>query len=73
MSSARAVAARILHRVLSGESLNKLLPHALDSADLADRPLCQELSTARCVSGRTSKPSLSVSCESQCGARITTF
>lgn len=43
MSSARAVAARILHRVLSGESLNKLLPHALDSADLADRPLCQEL------------------------------
>ena len=43
MNSPRAVTARILHRVLGGESLNKLLPHALDPAVPADRPLCQEL------------------------------
>ena len=43
MNSPRAVTARILHRVLDGESLNKLLPHALDPAVPADRPLCQEL------------------------------
>lgn len=40
---ARAVAAKTLQRVLSGQSLNQLLPSALDAANPADRPLCREL------------------------------
>jgi len=43
MSSARQVAADIIGRVLSGESLNHLLPAALDEVADGQRPLCQEL------------------------------
>ena len=43
MSSARRVAADIIGRVLSGESLNYLLPAALDKVADGQRPLCQEL------------------------------
>ena len=43
MSSPRAVAADIIGRVLAGQSLNRLLPEALDAATIAQRPLCQEL------------------------------
>ena len=43
MSSARQVAAHIIGRVLSGESLNHLLPAALDEVADGQRPLCQEL------------------------------
>ncbi len=43
MSSARQVAADIIGRVLGGESLNHLLPAALDSVADGQRPLCQEL------------------------------
>ena len=43
MSSPRAVAASIIHRVMGGHSLNRLLPTALDATDEAQRPLCQEL------------------------------
>ena len=43
MSPPRAVAARIIGRVLAGQSLNRLLPDALDATDTAQRPLCQEL------------------------------
>ena len=43
MSSPRAVAADIIGRVLAGQSLNRLLPEALDAAAIAQRPLCQEL------------------------------
>ena len=43
VSSPRAVAASIIGRVLAGQSLNRLLPEALDAADTAQRPLCQEL------------------------------
>ena len=43
MSSARQVAADIIGRVLSGESLNHLLPTALDEVADGQRPLCQEL------------------------------
>jgi len=41
--SSRAVAANIIGRVLAGQSLNRLLPDALDTAATAQRPLCQEL------------------------------
>ena len=40
---ARAVAAKTIQRVLAGQSLNQLLPGALDAAKPADRPLRQEL------------------------------
>jgi 16S rRNA (cytosine967-C5)-methyltransferase len=43
MSSARQVAADIIGRVLSGESLNHLLPAAFDQVADGQRPLCQEL------------------------------
>jgi 16S rRNA (cytosine967-C5)-methyltransferase len=43
VSSPRAVAADIIGRVLAGQSLNRLLPNALDAATIAQRPLCQEL------------------------------
>ena len=43
MSSTRAVAADIIGRVLAGQSLNRLLPDALDAAATSQRPLCQEL------------------------------
>jgi 16S rRNA (cytosine967-C5)-methyltransferase len=43
MSSARQVAADIIGRVLNGESLNQLLPAALDAVADGQRPLCQEL------------------------------
>ena len=43
MSSARQVAADIIGRVLNGESLNHLLPAALDGVADGQRPLCQEL------------------------------
>ena len=43
MFSPRAVAADIIGRVLAGQSLNRLLPDALDAAATAQRPLCQEL------------------------------
>lgn len=43
VSSPRAVAANIIARVLAGQSLNRLLPAALDAADATQRPLCQEL------------------------------
>ena len=43
MTSPRAVAANIIGRVVAGQSLNRLLPDALDAVDTAQRPLCQEL------------------------------
>lgn len=43
MFSPRAIAADIIGRVLAGQSLNRLLPNALDAATIAQRPLCQEL------------------------------
>ena len=43
MSPPRAVAASIIGRVIAGQSLNRLLPDALDATDTAQRPLCQEL------------------------------
>ena len=43
MSSPRAIAADIIGRVLTGQSLNRLLPDALDTATNSQRPLCQEL------------------------------
>ena len=43
MSSPRAIAADIIGRVLAGQSLNRLLPDALNAATTAQRPLCQEL------------------------------
>ena len=43
MSSARQVAADIIGRILSGESLNHLLPAAFDQVADGQRPLCQEL------------------------------
>ena len=43
MSSPRAVAADIIGRVIAGQSLNRLLPDALDAVAAAQRPLCQEL------------------------------
>ena len=43
MSSPRAVAADIIGRVIAGQSLNRLLPEALDAVATMQRPLCQEL------------------------------
>jgi 16S rRNA (cytosine967-C5)-methyltransferase len=43
MPSPRAKAAAVIHRVLQGESLNRLLPHSFDSLELGQRALCQEL------------------------------
>jgi 16S rRNA (cytosine967-C5)-methyltransferase len=43
VSSPRAIAADIIGRVLAGQSLNRLLPDALNAATTAQRPLCQEL------------------------------
>ena len=43
MSSPRAVAADIIGRVIAGQSLNRLLPEALDAVATLQRPLCQEL------------------------------
>jgi 16S rRNA (cytosine967-C5)-methyltransferase len=43
VSSPRAIAADIIGRVLTGQSLNRLLPNALDAATNSERPLCQEL------------------------------
>ena len=43
MPSPRAKAAVIIHRVLQGKSLNQLLPHSVESLELGQRALCQEL------------------------------
>ena len=43
MASARATAARVIRRVLEGESLHRLLPDGLDKLQPSSRPLCQEL------------------------------
>ena len=43
MSPPRAVAADIIGRVIAGQSLNRLLPEALDAVATLQRPLCQEL------------------------------
>ena len=39
----RAVVARLLHRVIKGESLNHILPKGLEEAAERDKPLCKEL------------------------------
>ena len=43
MASARATAAKVIRRVLEGESLHRLLPDALNDIPPANRPLCREL------------------------------
>ena len=54
MPSPRAKAAVIIHRVLQGKSLNQLLPHSVESLELGQRALCQEL-----VYGTLREPALS--------------
>ena len=43
VASARATAAKVIRRVLEGESLHRLLPGALDGTQPPSRALCQEL------------------------------
>jgi len=43
VASARATAAKVIRRVLEGESLHRLLPDALNDIPPANRPLCREL------------------------------